>query len=291
MGDGFGVVEGGSSSWGLGGWSWMDPGSGSASGSDSGMGAGEGDFGLTGALGGPAHEPDFPEVEARVLDLNEAASVADISTISESSSDKTTCFLPLRADCFLGFSDGTVALCGSGLGTTEDLVDLRVGTDASAISSSSSSLTTEALALLVLVEALEVVAGRPFRGGGSCCMVSSAGSSLVAPRLRLTGGGESSTGCSSSSVSGTPLRAVFGRAEVRVRVADGGFFALEGCFSTAPSVVSPSTSDRPRFLRDADGFSSGGTEVEADRVARRGGIGGRKGVEIETRHLKANCFT
>jgi len=268
----------------------------SGSGSDSGIGTGEGDCCLTGGLDGPARELDFAEVEARVLDLDEAASVADISTMSESSSDTTVGLLPLRAGCFLGFSDGTTTLDGSGLGGTDDLVDLRVGTDAS---STSSSLTTaEVLALLVLVEAREPATGRPFRSGGSCCVVSSltaAGSSLATPRLRFTGGGESSTGCSSSSVSGTSLSAVFDRAEVRVRrVVDGGFFVREGGFSTISSVALPSTSDRPRFLRDVEAFSSGSTEADTDRVARRGGMGESERwvekVEIDTRH-KANCIT
>ena len=232
---------------------------------------------MTGALDGPARKLDFPEVEVRVLDFNEAASAADISTISESSSDTTTGFLPLRTGCLLGFSDGTATLDGSGLGCAEDLADLRVGTDTSSTSSSSSSLTTtEVLALLVLTGTLELAAGRPFRGGGSCGMVLSltvAGSSLAAPRLRLTGGGESSTGCSSSSDSGTPLSTVFDRAEVRVlEVVDGGFVARDGGFSTVSLVVSSSTSDRPRFLRDVEAFSSGGTEADADRVARRGGM-------------------
>lgn len=265
------------------GWSWVDssPDSGSKSGSDSGGGAGEGDFCFTGDLDGPARELDFLEVEARALDLNEAASAADISTISESLSDITTGFLPLRAGCFLGFSEGTAALEGSGLGGTDVLVDLRVGTGTSSASSSSSSLTaTEVLALVVLVEALELVMEWPFRRGRSCCLVSSlttVGFSLAAPRLRLTGGGESSTDCTSSSVSGTSLSTVFDRTEVRVReVVDGGFFARESGFSTISSVAS-STSDRPRFLRDVKAFSSGCTEVDMDRVVRRGGIGESKG--------------
>ena len=284
MGDGFGVAGGGPSSWTPRGWSWMDSGSGSGSdsGSDSGIGAGEGDFCLTGgALDGPARELDFPEVDPRVLAFNEATSAADISTISESSSDTTTGFLPLRAGFLLGFSDGTAALDGSGLGGAEDLADLRVGTGTSSTSSSSPSLTTtETLARLVLAEALEPVADRPFCGGGSCCIVSSltvAGSSLATPRLRFTGGGESSTDCSSSSVSGTPLRTVFDRAEARVREAtDGGLVVREGGFSTISLVASPSTSDRPRFLRDVEAFSSDGT-ADADRVARRGGMGGSGG--------------
>ena len=234
---------------------------------------------MTGALDDLARELDPPEVEVRVLDFREAASAAGISTISESSSDTTTGFLPLRAGCLLGFSDGTTALDGSGLGWAEDLPDLRVGTDTSSTSSSSSSLTTtEALALLVLAEALELTAGRAFRGGRSCCVVSSptaAGSSLAAPRLRLTGGGESSTGCSSASDSGTPLSTGLDRADVRVReVADGGFVAREGGFSAISWVTSPSTSDRPRFLRDVEAFSSGGMEADADRVVRRGGMDG-----------------
>lgn len=103
--------------------------------------------------------------------------------------------------------------------------------------------------------------------------LTAAGSSLGTPRLRLTGGGESSTGSSSSSDSGTPLSTVLDRAEVRVReVVDGGFVARDGGFSTISLVASPSTSDRPRFLRDVGAFSSGGTEADADRVARRGGI-------------------
>lgn len=146
--------------------------SGSGSGSDSGIGAGEGDFCLVGALDDPARELDFFEVEVRVLDLDEVASAADISTISESSSDAATGFLPLRTGCFLGFSDGTTRLDGSAFGRMEDLVDLRVGTDTSSTSSSSSSLTTtEVLALLVLAGALELAADRPFRGGRPCCMV------------------------------------------------------------------------------------------------------------------------
>lgn len=217
-------------------------------------------------------------MEARVLDFDEAASVAEISTISESSSDITTGFLPLRAGCFLGFSGGTTALDGSGLGGTDVLVDLRGGAGISFTSSSSSSLATaEALPLLVLADTLEPVVGRPFRGGGACCKVSlltTAGPSFGAPRLRLTGGGESSAGCSSSSLSGTSLSPAFGRAEVRVReVVGGGFIAREGSFSTVSSVASPSTSDRPRFLRDVEAFASGGTEADVDRVARRGGIG------------------
>lgn len=262
----------------------MDSGSSPCSGpgSDSGRGAGEGDFCFIGGLDGPACGLDFFEVEARVLDLDEAASVADISTISESLSDTTTGFLPLRAGCFLGFSDGTATLKGSGLGGTDVLVDLRVGTDTSSTSSSSPSLTTaEVLAPLVLVEALELAMDRPFRRGGSRCMVSSlaaVGFSLATPRLRLTGGGESSTGCTSSSDSGTALSAVFDRTEVRVReVVDGGFFALEDDFSTISSLASSSTSDRPRFLRDVRAFSSGGTEVDVDRVARRGGISESEG--------------
>lgn len=261
----------------------MDSGSGSGSdsgsGSVSGRGAGVGDFCFAGGLDGPARELEFLEVEARVLDLDKAASVADISTISESSSDTTTGFLPLRTGCFLDFSDGTATLDGSGFGGTDALTDLRVGADTSSTSSSSSLTTAEVLAL-VLVETLELVVDRPFRGGGPRRTVSSltaAGSSL-APRLRLTGGGESSTGCSSSSVSGTSLSTGFDRAEVRVReVADGGFFAQEGGFSTVPSVVSPSTSDRPRFLRDVEAFSSSGTETDVDLVARRGGMGGCEG--------------
>lgn len=275
--------------------------SGSGSGSGSGRGAGDGDFCLTGGLDGPARELDFPEVGARALDFDEAASIADISTISESSSDTTTGFLLLREGCFLGFLGGTTTVDGSGLSGTEDLADLRVGTGTCSTSPSSSSLTaTGALALTVLAEALELATDRPFRSGGSCCMVSlltAGGSSLAAPRLRLTGGGESSAGCSSSSVSGTSLSTVLDRAEIRVReVVDGGFFAREGGFSTISSVVSPSTSDRPRFLRDVDGFSSGGTEADADRVARRGGISvsegqrWRKGGETDTRR-KPYCFT
>ena len=167
LGDDFGVVGGGSS-WAPKGWSWIDSGSGSGSGSDSGIGAGEGSFCLTGALDGPARELDLPAMEARVLDFNEATSAADISTTSESASDTTTSFLPLRTGCLLDFSDGTTTLDGSGLGWAEDLADLRVGTEISSTSSSSSSLTaTEVLALLVLAEALELAADRPFRGGGS----------------------------------------------------------------------------------------------------------------------------
>ena len=94
--------------------------------------------------------------------------MADISTISESSSETTTGFLLPRAGCFLGFSDGTTTLDGSGLGGTDVLVDLRVGTGTSSTSSSASFLiATEVLALLVLVEALEPAVGRPFRSGGS----------------------------------------------------------------------------------------------------------------------------
>ena len=280
FGDSFGVVGGGPSSWVPKGWSWIGSGSGSGSGSDSGIGAGEGDFCLTGALDGPARELDFPEVEVRDLDFNEATSAAGISTISESSSDTTTGFLPLRTDCLLGFSVGTTTLDGSGLGWAEDLADLRVGTDTSSTSSSSSSLTTtEVLVLLVLAGALELAADRPFRGGSGCIVSSltTAGSSLAAPRLRFTGGGESSTGCSSSSDSGTPLSTVFDRVEVRAReVADGGFVARDGGFSAVSLVVSPSTSDRPRFLRDVEAFSSGGMEADADRVARRGGMDGSR---------------
>ena len=87
------------------------------------------------------------------------------------------------------------------------------------------------------------------------------------------------------------------RVEVRVRevVDGGGLFAREGGFSTTSSVASPSTSDRPRFLRDVEAFPSGCTEADADRVARRGGMDPRakdrrKRVEIDTRH-KTNCFT
>lgn len=221
-------------------------------------------------------------MDARVLDFEEAASVAEISTISESSSDIITCFLPLRAGCFLDFSGGITALDGSGLGGADVLVDLRGGAATSFTSSSSSSLTTaEALPLLVLAETLEPVVGRSFRGGESCCMVSlltAAGPSLGAPRLRLTGGGESSAGCSSSSLSGTSLSTFFGRAEVRVReVVNGGFFVREGSFSMVSSVASPSTSDRPRFLRDVEAFPSAGAEADADRVARRGGMGENNG--------------
>lgn len=256
----------------------MDSGSGSDSGtgSDSDMGVGEGDFCLAGGLDDTPRELDFLEVEARALGLDEFASAADISTISESSSDTITGFLPVRAGCFLCFSDGTATLDGSGLGWMEDLADLRVGTDTSSTSSSSSLTATETLALLVLAEILEPAADRPFLGGGSCCTglsLTVAGSSLAAPRLRLTGGGESSTGCSSSSVSGTSLSTAFDRAEVRIReVVDGGFFAREGGFSTTSSVTSPSTSERPRFRRDAETFSSGGMEADVDRVVRRGGM-------------------
>lgn len=253
----------------------------SGSGSDSGCDAGEGVFCLAGGLDGPARGLDFSGTEGRALDPDEAASMADISTMSESSSDAITCFLPLRADRFLDFSDGTAVLDGSNLGGTEDLADLRVGAGTSSTSSPSSLTATEDLALLALVEALELAVVRPFRGGSSCCVVPSLTAiepSLVAPRLRLTGGGGSSTGCPSSSVSRTSLRADFDRAETRVReVVDGGFFAREGCFSTISSVSSPSTSDRPRFLRDVEGFSSGGREADADRVARRGGIGKSEG--------------
>ena len=262
----------------------MDSGSGpgSCSGSDSGRGAGEGDFCFTSDLDGPACGLDFFEVEARVLDLDEAASVADISTISESLSDTTTGFLPPRAGCFLGFSGGTATLKGSGLGGMDILVDLRVGTGTSSTSSSSpSSTATEALAVLVLVETLELAMDRPLRRGRSRCMVSlltAVGFSLTTPRLRLTGGGESSTGCTSSSDSGTALSAVFDRTEVRVReVVDGGFFAREDGFSMISSLTSSSTSDRPRFLREARAFSSGGTEVDVDRVARRGGMSESEG--------------
>ena len=252
----------------------MDSGSRSGSGSVSGRGTGVGDFCFAGGLDGPARELEFLEEEARVLD--KAASVAEISTISESSSDTTTRFLPLRAGCFLGFSDSIAALDGSGFGGTDVLADLRVGAVTSSTPSSSSCLTTtEVLALLVLVETLELAVGRPFRGGGMVSSFTAAGSSLATPRLRLTGGGESSTGCPSSSASGTSLSTVFDRVEVRIReVADGCFFAREGGFSTVPSVASTSTSDRPRFLRDVEAFSSGGTEADVDLVARRGGIGG-----------------
>lgn len=69
------------------------------------------------------------------------------------------------------------------------------------------------------------------------------------------------------------MSTVFDRAEVRVReVTDGGFFVREGGFSMISSVVSPSTSDRPRFLRDVEVFSSCGVEADADRVVRRGGM-------------------
>lgn len=237
---------------------------------------------MAGGLDGPARKFDFTEPEGRGLGPDEAASVADISTISESSSDTTTGFLPLRADCFLGFSDGTTTLDGLGLGGIEDLVDLRAGADTSSTSSSCSSLTaTEALALVVLLDALEVAADRPFRGGGSCCTISlltAADPSFPAPRLRLTGGGESSTGCSSSSISATPLSADFDRAETRVReVVDGGFFVRGGCSSITSSVLSLSTSDRPRFLRDVEALSSGTTEADTDRVVRRGGMGKSEG--------------
>lgn len=208
VGDGFGVDKGGTSVWAPRGWTWIDSGSSSDSGScsDSGKGAEEGDFCLTGGLEGTVRKLGFPEVEARVFDLDEAASTADIST-TESSSDSTTGLLPLRTGCFLGLSDGTTPLDGSGLGGTEDLVDLRVGAGATSTSPCSSLTATDVLALPVLVEALEVAADRPFRGRGSCCMVLSlatADPSLVVPRLRLTGGGESSMGCPSSSISGTP---------------------------------------------------------------------------------------
>ena len=79
------------------------------------------------------------------------------------------------------------------------------------------------------------------------------------------------------------MRAEFDRAETRVReVANGGFFAREGGFSTISSVWPPSTSDRPRFFREVGAFPSVGTEVDIDRVTRRGGIGksvgqGRRG--------------
>lgn len=227
-------------------------------------------------LGGPVCELDFLEVEARDFNPDEAASVADISTI-ESSSDRTTGLLPLRVDCFLDFSDGTATLDGSGLSGMEDLVDLRAGAGTSSTSSSSSSLiTNDVLVLLVCVEALGVAADRPFRGGGSCWVTSSLTAedpSLAAPRLRLTGGGESFSGCSSSTISETPLSAGFDRAETRVlEVVDGGFFVREGNFSEVSSVPSPSTSARPRFLRDVENFSSGGTECDTDRVVRRGGM-------------------
>lgn len=231
---------------------------------------------MTGGLDNPVREPGFLEVEARVFDPDEAASAADISTM-ESSSDSTTCLLLVRAGCFLGFLGGTVTFDGSGLGGMEDLV-VRVGASTSSASSSCPALASaDLLTLPVVIEVLEVSADRPFRGRGSCCITSSLTAvdpPLAVPRLRLTGGGESSTGCSSSSVSGTSLSADFDRAETRVReVADGCFFVREGGFSTISSLSPPSTSDRPRFLRDVEAFSSGGSEADTDRVARRGGMG------------------
>ena len=146
----------------------MGSGSGSGSGSslDWGWGIGVGVFCLTEGLDGPARALVFFAPEERAFDSDKAASVADISTISESSSDKTTSFLPLRAGGFLDLSGGTTTLEGSGLSGAEDLVDLRVGT--SSTSSSSSLTTTEALVLPVSVEVLGFAVGRPLRGGGSC---------------------------------------------------------------------------------------------------------------------------
>ena len=63
LGDGFEVVEGGSSSRTPRGWSGVDSCSCSGTGSDSGGGVGEGDFSFTGGLGGPARELDPLEVE------------------------------------------------------------------------------------------------------------------------------------------------------------------------------------------------------------------------------------
>lgn len=122
---------------------------------------------MTGGLGGPFRKLDFLEVDARALDPDEAASVAGISTI-ESSSDTITGLLPLREDCFLGFSDGMAIFDGSSLGGMEGLVDLRVGAGISSTSSSCSLFTTtDVLALLVMVETLEVATDLPLRGGGS----------------------------------------------------------------------------------------------------------------------------